>query len=268
MSRCLSRAVTTLTALAVHVAAADAQTLRVLADSNTPVPYALIAVNGANERVANAKGEVTLKLPVGKPAELGVRRLGYRPFVGPPSTDSLGLFVRIQPIAIQLDAVVSMARESTPLSRTGFYDRLERVQRGAILGEFMTPEQLDDRPGSNTSDLLHGQRYVRVGRASINGRSVPVMLGRGGCGMTVLVDGQRVAGMVEEAVGGAATSINSQGTRQATRSGGMDIDQAVAGTSVSAIEIYPSTANAPAELQSLGGRGSCGIIAIWTGPRR
>jgi hypothetical protein len=35
-----------------------------------------------------------------------------------------------------------------------------------------------------------------------------------------------------------------------------------------AIEIYPSSANAPAELQSLAGRGSCGIVAVWTGPRQ
>jgi hypothetical protein len=42
----------------------------------------------------------------------------------------------------------------------------------------------------------------------------------------------------------------------------------VNGLSVMAIEVYASTANAPAEMQTLGGRGSCGIVAIWTGPRK
>ena len=89
--------------------------------------------------------------------------------------------------------------------------------------------------------------------------------------MTVLLDGQRLAGQLEEAiVEETPTSINRSGT--ATRSSGrpdllFDIDQVVSGLSVMAIEIYPSTANAPFELQRLGGRGSCGIIAIWTGPR-
>jgi hypothetical protein len=35
-----------------------------------------------------------------------------------------------------------------------------------------------------------------------------------------------------------------------------------------AIEVYNSTANAPSELVPPTGGGSCGLIAIWTGPRR
>jgi hypothetical protein len=37
---------------------------------------------------------------------------------------------------------------------------------------------------------------------------------------------------------------------------------------VMAIEIYPSTANAPFELIPVTAQGSCGIVAFWTGPRR
>jgi hypothetical protein len=45
-------------------------------------------------------------------------------------------------------------------------------------------------------------------------------------------------------------------------------DDIVSGREVMAIEIYPSTANAPVGMISGTGRGSCGIVAIWTGPRR
>jgi hypothetical protein len=46
------------------------------------------------------------------------------------------------------------------------------------------------------------------------------------------------------------------------------IDQLAAAREVMAVEVYNSTANAPAELIPLTGGGSCGIIALWTGPRR
>lgn len=68
------------------------------------------------------------------------------------------------------------------------------------------------------------------------------------------------------------TSLDRQGTAPITADRDerllLDVDQVVNGLSIMAIEIYPSTANAPVELQALGGRGSCGIVAIWTGPRR
>jgi hypothetical protein len=49
------------------------------------------------------------------------------------------------------------------------------------------------------------------------------------------------------------------------------IDDILSPTSIAAIEIYASAANAPAELIPLVGAaqsGSCGIVAIWTGGRR
>jgi hypothetical protein len=64
--------------------------------------------------------------------------------------------------------------------------------------------------------------------------------------MTVLVDRQRINILL-------------------TPEGAVPIDDLVSGRSVAAIEIYASTANAPAELIPLTGNGSCGIVAIWTG---
>lgn len=42
----------------------------------------------------------------------------------------------------------------------------------------------------------------------------------------------------------------------------------IGGAEVMAVEVYPSTMSAPAELQTLSGRGDCGIVAIRTGARR
>jgi hypothetical protein len=49
---------------------------------------------------------------------------------------------------------------------------------------------------------------------------------------------------------------------------GIGFDEITSVGAVMAIEIYPSMANAPAELVPLTGGGSCGIIALWTGQRR
>jgi hypothetical protein len=49
---------------------------------------------------------------------------------------------------------------------------------------------------------------------------------------------------------------------------GNRLEDHVAGSEVMAIEVYPSTANAPVELIPLTRQGSCGIVAAWTGPRQ
>jgi hypothetical protein len=46
------------------------------------------------------------------------------------------------------------------------------------------------------------------------------------------------------------------------------IDEVLSVAEVMAMEIYPSTVNAPSELIPQMNRGSCGLVAIWTGPRR
>ncbi len=92
-----------------------------------------------------------------------------------------------------------------------------------------------------------------------------IVTGRGGCKMNILIDGQLVTGTVQEEQAGG--SILSSGTRVGREGIKWDVDQLVDGRSVMAIEVYPSGANAPAELIPFGGRGSCGIVAIWTGGR-
>jgi hypothetical protein len=88
--------------------------------------------------------------------------------------------------------------------------------------------------------------------------------------MTILVDGQRVRGTLQDDISSEVPqSINPSGSRQV----GSDVlrlslDNIVDVRSVMGIEIYPSTANAPVDLIPIGGRGSCGFVAIWTRARR
>jgi hypothetical protein len=210
---------------------------------------------------------------------MSVRRLGYREFRGTVerSADANEFLVRLSSLVPTLDRVIVDARASSPLARTGFYDRVERVQRGAIVGEFITPEELDERNPSQMSDAVIGSRSVRV--RYLTSRRVAVLTGRGGCAMTILVDKMRLNNTAQDvAREGDATSISNLERTQvySIRADSLDkvlganpsIDVLVAGREIMAIEMYTSMANAPAELVQLTGGGSCGLVAIWTGPRK
>lgn len=83
--------------------------------------------------------------------------------------------------------------------------------------------------------------------------------------MNIVLDGQFVRTVEQTVVGEASTSINAMGTGSL---GGPSVDQLVNGLSVMAIEIYPSSANAPPEIIPFNGKGSCGVIVIRTGARK
>ena len=237
--------------------------LAVTDEIGRPVPYAVLWVNGSTPSIADSTGKLRV-LVRGDSARVVARRIGYREFNG--SVRHAQGTARIQLLALaQLLDTVRISGVAVPSAALrGFYDRVERVRRGAIVGEFFSPEEVLAADAARVSDLLRRSRYVRVSRTQAGGRvNVPVLLGRGGCWMTVLVDGQHIRTVETGITGEAPGSIRGGGGGGA--GGLVSVDDLVNGRAVSAVEIYPSTANAPAELQTLGGRGSCGIIAIWTG---
>jgi len=199
------------------------------------IPFATVQVRGGDRRLTGADGRASLPGDVRGEIELDVRRIGYAPFVGrvAPSEGDAGYVVRLMRSEQTLAAVEVVAPRETPLSRTGFYDRAERVRRGAILGAFMTPEEVERRPFGHAGNLLSGMQYVWMGAGSRP-------TGRGGCEHQVLVDGLPFRGNLSQ----------------------------IPASEIMGIEAYPSTANAPVELIPVTDRGSCGIIAIWLGPRR
>lgn len=266
-----------LVALAARIAQAQ-QSVRVEVrdDQGTPVGYALVAPTGGASQVATDSGVALFKMKAADSLNLHVRRIGYREHYGWVARGAENVYrVTLPRVAATLSAVEVTAAGSssnTPLAQRGFYDRVDRVQRGAILGDFLTPEELDVRAASTVTRMLAGQRYAKINSMPVGGgRRTLVVVGRAGCPMTILLDGQVVRGTAQDvAISEIPTSIVPAGTRSSSGSGDSttSIDDVVDGRTIMAIEVYPSTANAPAELQRASGRGSCGIVALWTGARR
>lgn len=247
-------------------------TVHVLDEAGRPVPYAVVSIGRGNLRVADDSGRVAMPAGAADSVTLSVRRIGYREFYGWVARGPDARYeVSLSTLPNVVEAVEITARASTPLSRTGFYDRVDRVQRGAIVGEFITPEELDERNQSLVSNLLQGRRSIRIQvvrtRTSMRGR--PIVTGRAGCAMNIVVDGRFTTGLYGRQAGAGVSSIDPNATRQPGRTGDADpdIDELLDGRAIMAVEIYPSSANAPAELIPPSGRGACGIVAIWTGPR-
>lgn len=238
--------------------------------SGLVIPYALLDVVPGGRRVADVQGSAQFPRPAADSVLLQVRRIGFAEFSARVSSRA-DVEVRLVPLARTLETMNIAARQNTLLAQQGFYERMERVQRGAVVGEFITPEELEAMGAMTVSRAFSRSRHVRVVRGRGNGVSDTKLLGRSDCGFTVLVDGQRVESLQDHQQG--LTSIDPRGTSRA--GGGREarppsIEELVPGSDIAAIEVYPSAANAPSELQAraMGGRGSCGIIAIWTGGRR
>ncbi len=246
--------------------------LTVVDAAGVPVPFAVVTVGKSTPRVADDSGRLLVPATDDDSLQVNVRRIGYQEFHGMLPRAADGRYVvTLSAISARLAAVTVVERANTPLANRGFYDRVERVQNGAIVGSFFTPEDLDDMNQSTVSGMLRRSAHVRITRSRPSrGAPQTLVLGRGGCGMNIVIDGQLATGTVQDAItGDARTSISSLGTMGGGGGGDLvDIDQLVDGRSIMAIEVYPSTANAPAEIIPFGGRGSCGIVAIWTGGRR
>lgn len=232
------RLVMALSCVAVTSRVLSAQdSLRVIDAAGRGIAYALVQVGRDAPTVSDSAGLVRMRTTYGS-ARVSARRIGYAPFDSVASRGADGtLFVRLLSTGSTLDTVRTVAESRTPLELTGFYARVRRAASGSYRGEFVTPEELEQRQAGVLTQLFYGRQFVTVGR------SRPVVLtGRGGCLMEVLVDGR---------------VLRDQ-----------SIDEVLSVAEVMAMEIYPSTANAPAELIPLTNRGSCGLVAIWTGPRR
>ena len=234
--------------------------LRVLDPETKAIPYALVTLRDGVSRVANDSGLVYFNEAPRDSMRFVVRRIGYEPWSGwvrrSEITGEFAVALRVLPRSIQ--GVQITERANTPLGRSGFYDRVQRVQRGAYVARMITPEELEIRNPIKLTQMLQGENLVRVQRYDMN-RSM--LTGRGGtCAMTVLMDGMRLSGTLEE--------LLENRTNPPPVSSLSSIDDVVQVQSVAAIEIYGSTASIPAELQRSAGNVQCGLIAVWTGRRR
>ncbi|MEO7999133.1 MAG: hypothetical protein ABI852_16890, partial [Gemmatimonadaceae bacterium] len=136
--------------------------------------------------------------------------------------------------------------------------------RGATLGDFLTPEEIERRAFPRVSQILEASKYVSVHH--YQGRPTSIT-GRNGCYMNVIIDGVREKNLETFQTPETNGSVSFQTGRSGVGTG-LSIDDLVSGVNVTAIEIYPTAANAPMALASkLLTNSGCGIIAIWTGAR-
>jgi hypothetical protein len=234
--------------------------VRVFDASAKPVPYALVTLKDGVSRVADDSGRVVFNEPPQDSIRLQVRRIGYDPFydwVDRSAGDGeYPILIRELPRSIQ--AVSVRARADTPLGRSGFYDRVQRVQAGAYSARMITPEELEQRNPIRLSQVMRGESAVSVRRVGMDGA---MLTGRGGnCGMSILLDGMRVTGTYEETLD---NRINPP-----PLSSLMSVDNLIPVNGVAAIEIYASVNSIPAELLRSAGNVQCGLVAVWTGRRR
>lgn len=215
------------------------------------IPYVNIDGGPRYRTLTNASGEFTLRFPTKDKFEVTVRRIGFLPtkFTVNPGADT-SIAVTMQQLAVLLNTQVVRAQQQVRVLETrGFYGRMLEQQQGALIGEFVTPEEIEMRSPQRVTQLLEQKRGLnvrRTGACNIIATCYRV-LGQGGCPATVYLDGQR---------------LNSLSTASNDPSGAPAIDELIPVTGVSAIEVYPRGSSAPAKYQSLGG--SCAIVLIWT----
>lgn len=223
-----------------------------------PIAFANVTVGG-NNRVADKDGRVLLTVAPRDSVRVQIRRMGYTAFDKMIGRDSAnGPFrATLAPLVQKLKTVTVNDRVTrSSLELTGFYDRVEEVQRGAYRGEFFTPEDLNARPATTIGQFLVASRFVLMSKS----RVASVAFSRSQCPMAILLDGMQLNKIID-ITSSPADSVQRYGE------GRLDINDLVTMGEVSAIEVYPSAASAPGSISSKVSNGNCGIVAIWTGGR-
>lgn len=235
------------------IGAQDLRTVRgVVADSGgRTVAYVSLDGGAKYRALTNAVGEFTLSVPPNVGLDVNVRRIGFLPtrFRVEPGSDTT-IRVTVQQLAVLMTTQIVRAQQQIrTLELRGFYERMLEHQRGALVGVFILPEEIEMRNPQRVSQLLEARQGVQVrrfGACNIIATCYRVM-GQGGCAATVFLDGQR---------------LNSLAAASGNASAAPPVDELIPVSSVSAVEVYPRGALAPPKYQAFGG--TCAIVLIWT----
>jgi hypothetical protein len=222
--------------------------LRVVSTDGQPLVHANVIVEGGATQITDEKGEISLGRGDHQLFTISVRRLGYAPWFGRvefPDAQS-SYTVTVAPIARGLSTIVVNGARAikSPLELTGFYDRWEMRQKGALSATFIGPEELEFRHPSRISDMLYGLNGIKLvrdkyGNAAPYSTVVANMYGKL-CPMAIVIDGQQIRGI--------------------------SLDQYLVANEVMAMEIYVRSGNMPISLQA--NDNICGTLAVWTGSRK
>lgn len=266
------------------VAAAQGKTVNVVVTDSlgNRVAFAWVQSKSGTPRAADDSGRVTIDLAPADSIQLTVRRMGYTPFEGKVGRDAAleGYRVTLNPMPQALDRIRIIAPQENRLYRNGFYARADEAWKIATPSRFLSPEAIEARPATRTSQLLSGISFITIQREG----GKPFLIGRGRCAVTVLVDGRRQKGMVEEASTPEGESeirrksIMLPASVQPEMRMGVarrefieerqSIDDIVNPGTIAAIEAYASANQAPVEFRNQAMTPSCAIVIIWTGPRQ
>ena len=238
---------------AASVAAQETRIVDGLVTDSAGRTVAYVSLDGGAKyrTISNAVGEFRLSVPTNVGFEINVRRIGFLPAKVrvEPGTDTT-IRITIQQLAVLMTTQIVRAQQLIrTLELRGFYDRMLESQRGALVGLFILPEEIEMRNPQRVSQLLEARQGVQVrrsGACNIIATCYRVM-GTGGCAATVFLDGQRLNNLAD-----ASGNANAAPA----------VDELIPVSSVSAVEVYPRGAMAPAKYQALGG--TCAIVLIWT----
>lgn len=152
---------------------------------------------------------------------------------------STHMTIRLDPEAIALEPIsVDVRLRPTWLENTGFYGRAERQ-----LGQFVTPEEVDSRPGRRLAEVLREVPGVNIRQVCVPHCSVVIAMAGStmpGCIPAFYIDGRRVNQLTD------------------TR-GAIDLDTLVFGDDLAAVEVYRGISETPPEFY-----GRCGSVVLWT----
>lgn len=208
----------------------------------TPVPFAQVSVfNRDQGTYADDDGRFRLDpLPLER-TRFSVRRIGFDPVyfdIDVPVAATVEVRVRMRQNARILPTVAISTDVSDPLRKEGFYSRM-----AAGHGLFVTPEMIAAiRPVRATDALRSLPNVVVQGRGS---RTRITASGQLFCEYALVVDKIR---------------IGQPGSRVRTTTP----DDAVSGTDLYAIEVYPRNRGLPAHFLGMTQEDGCGTIVIWT----
>ena len=212
----------------------------VLDTLGAPVAFAQIFVVGAAARTtADETGRFRLATASTKQLKFAVRRVGYNPVyfdLAIPSGITVEVRIQMTPSAGRL-ATVEIDGISEPLRKVGFYDRMKGGS-----GYFISPAMIAAMRPVRASDAFVSIPHVVVDRRGTRTRLVGSDYR---CEYALIVD---------------RVMVGQPGSRVRTSSP----DDAVSGTDLYAIEVYPANRGLPAQFMGFSHEGGCGTVIVWT----
>jgi hypothetical protein len=214
-------------------------------DRNTgePVPTVSIRIVEASGDVSvtgqsNPVGQFSIRVPIAGTYTVTAERIGYSVFTSGPVQVATGgvvdVEVRMAPAVLALDSVGVRVRRTPDFRDERAREFYTRMDRGR--GSYLSPEQIAQRRGIQTGDLLRTMRNVNV-----DGRGENISMGISAarrCTPTYYINGHR--------------------RRLYER-----LEDVVDRSRLWAIEVYPAPHDAPPEFPP-DNNPRCGVIVIWT----